>query len=960
MKNFLRYIFALSALFAIGCHGTPNDLIIDEAGKPEPEPEVKDNLVISVDKTTIEADGRDFVTFSLKLDGVELTTSEDEMAKIYFIHEKSGNRLDRYSTTFSAVKNGDYSFVATYRGQQSSNSVQIKAVNREKYEPYSQKILVYDLTGTWCPACPSMTAGLENVDEMWKSNMIVLAVHGGGVDPWLLKDNEGKDLTFIMLSMFGSSGYPNCIYDLQYMNGTARTPSAIGKIIESHLADYPATCGVKIESTSLVGTTLTIEAAMTSATGGEYELGYAILLDNQRYDGGTAVDGKYSDIVIARSANFLGMGDSKITTVANVESTKTFTITDFKQSDIENVRVVVYALTKQNGKVYVDNANVCKLGGSADYNGVEHYNGLPEKKLTISADKSSISANGTDAVTFTVKYGNEDVSTDKSLNIIRTFNGEQVELAAGANSFTTTVAGTYTFKARYYKGGDIISENEVSVVATTTQSAGTQNFRHKLLGLQFTSIGCPNCPTLSNVIKSIQASQPNRLVPVSFHLDYQVMDPMTIAMSNTYYKAVKGDGGLPMFNLDLHNGEKMVSERSKIESEMAKRVANYPPSCGVAITTSYDSATRKLTITPRIQSNTQTSYRYIVMLVEDGIVYEQYGVTGNYTHNNVVRAVLSSNIYGDKFNGGATLAVGVDTPLSTPVTTTLATNSKPENMRVVVSALTTTDNGMTYTCNNTNECAVGQSVGYILEDETNGGGDEEVADVAFNRHAAVFEFTGAWCAMCPSGYIFLKYLIEDYYSHDTVHILALHDSTGGADPMGIQLTNTLVTKFGIGGFPGFLVDMREATSTLTEIRPMLDRSFEKPTSPCGVKVNSTCTGTSGKVDIELYAAASDTYRVAVYLLEDKIVARQNKGGDYVDNYTHNHVVRTLISTLYEGDRVGAIKAGEKGSKSYDFTLNSDWNAENCTLCALVFDNSGTVINAAVCPINGETNYDYKK
>ena len=214
--------------------------------------------------------------------------------------------------------------------------------------------------------------------------------------------------------------------------------------------------------------------------------------------------------------------------------------------------------------------------------------------------------------------------------------------------------------------------------------------------------------------------------------------------------------------------------------------------------------------------------------------------------------------------------------------------------------------------------------------------------------------------MCPSGYIFLKYLIEDYYSHDTVHILALHDSTGGADPMGIQLTNTLVTKFGIGGFPGFLVDMREATSTLTEIRPMLDRSFEKPTSPCGVKVSSTCTGTSGKVDVELYAAASDTYRVAVYLLEDKIVARQNKGGDYVDNYTHNHVVRTLISTLYEGDRVGAIKAGEKGSKSYNFTLNSDWNAENCTLCALVFDNSGTVINAAVCPINGETNYDYKK
>ena len=955
MKNIFKYILLVLASAFIGCHGTPNDLIIEEGGKPEPEPEVKENLVISVDKTTIDADGRDCVTFSLKLDGVELTTNDEELSKVYFIHEKSGSRLERYSTTFSAVKNGDYSFVATYRGQQSSNSVQVKAVNREKYEPYGQKILVYDLTGAWCPNCPTMTAGLANVDPMWKENMIVLAVHNG--DQWELQEGE-RDLATTMLSAFGGEGYPTCIYDLQYMNGTARTPSAIGKIIESHLADYPATCGVKIESTSLVGTTLTIEAAMTSATGGEYDFGYAVLLDNQRYDGGTAVDGIYSDIVIERSSNFLKMGESKITTVANVERTKTFTITDFKQSDVENVRVVVYALSKLNGKVVVDNANVCKLGGSVDYTGVEHYNGLPETKLTISADKSTISANGTDAVTFTVKYGNEDVSNDKSLNIIRIFNGEQIELAAGANSFTTTVAGDYTFKARYYNGGDIFSENEVKVVASSVQSAGTQNFRHKLLGLQFTSIGCQNCPTLSNVIKSIQTSQPNRLVPVSFHLDYQVADPMKIAMGDTYYKVLKGNG-LPMFNLDLHHGEEMNSVRSVIESEMAKRVANYPPTCGVAITTSYDNATRKLTITPRIQSNTQTAYRYLVMLVEDGIVYQQSGVTGNYTHNNVVLAVLSGNIYGDKFNGGATLAVGVDTPLATPITTTLASNWKPENMRVVVAALTSTDNGMTYTCNNTNECKVGQSVGYALEEENNGGG-EEVADVEFNRHAAVFEFTGAWCAMCPSGYLFLKYLIEDWFSHDTVHILAFHDSTGGADPMGIQLTNTLVTKFGIGGFPGFVVDMREATSTLTDIQPMLNRSFEKPTSPCGVKLNSTCTGTSGKVDVELYAAVSDTYRVAVYLLEDKIIARQNKGGEYVDNYTHNHVVRTLVSTMYEGDRVGAIKAGEKGSKSYNFTLNSDWDADNCTLCALVFDNSGSVINAAVCPINGSVNYDYKK
>lgn len=951
MKGLVKYLTICLALLAIGCHGDVNDLVVDNQQKPTPdqEPDTQTGLVLSVDKQTIEADGEDYCTFSLKLDGQELMDEDNTLANVYIVHEKSGSRLERYSTTFSAVKNGDYSFVATYKGQQSDNSVQVKAINRQNYEPYGQKIIVYDLTGAWCPNCPTMTAGLANVDKMWRENMVVFAVHNG--DQWEQR-YKGADLATTMLSIYGGSGYPSCVYDLKYQNSNARSPKEIGNIIEQHLKYYPATCGVKIESTALVGNTLTIEAAMTSATGGEYELGYAVLLDNQYYGGGTAVDGMYSDIVVAFSNNFLEMTSAKINTVANVERTKSFTVTDLKYTDAQNMRVVVFALSKINGEVVVDNANVCKVGESADYMAVEHYDGIPEQKLTISADKSTITADGADAVTFTVKYGTTDISKDKSVNIVRTFNGEQIELSAGANSFTTTVAGIYTFKARYYKGGEYVSENEVTVEAISAVSDGAQNFRHKLLGMQFTSIGCPNCPTLSSVIKSIQSAQPERLVPVSFHLDYTIMDPMRIDMGDTYYKALKGIG-LPMFNLDLFNGEEMTSNRSVIEAEMKKRVENYPPTCGVAITTSYDAQSRELTITPRVKSNTASTYRYIVMLVEDGIKAEQYGVTGEYTHNNVVRAVLSDNIYGSRFNNGATLAVGVDTPLSSPIKTTLKSNWKAENMRVVVSVLSTYDGGKSYSCNNTNECELGKSVGYALESDDNTGGDES-ADVAFNRHVAVFEFTGTWCAMCPSGYIFLKYLIEDWWSHDIVHILAFHDSTAD-DPMGIPVTNTIFNAFGLTGFPAFLVDMSGGTTEKTEIQPMIESSFADAT-PCGVKMTST----DSRVDIELYAAKSGTYRVALYILEDGIVARQNDSGTYKDNYVHNHVVRTMLSSIYEGDRVGDIKAGHKATKSYNFSINSSWKAEKCSLCALVIDNSGAVVNAAVCPVGKSVDYDYKK
>lgn len=118
--------------------------------------------------------------------------------------------------------------------------------------------------------------------------------------------------------------------------------------------------------------------------------------------------------------------------------------------------------------------------------------------------------------------------------------------------------------------------------------------------------------------------------------------------------------------------------------------------------------------------------------------------------------------------------------------------------------------------------------------------------------------------------------------------------------------------------------------------------------------------TESSVDIELYAAKSANYRVALYILEDGIVARQNNGGTYKDDYIHNHVVRAMVSKLYEGDRVGEIKAAEKATKSYTFSLDSSWKKENCTLCALVFDNSQTVINAAVCAVGESVDYDYKK
>ena len=75
---------------------------------------------------------------------------------------------------------------------------------------------------------------------------------------------------------------------------------------------------------------------------------------------------------------------------------------------------------------------------------------VPEGVLRIFADKSSISADGNDEVTFTVMFGSQDVSTARTLQLVREYDGEQKYMAYGANKFSTVTAGTYKFSAKYY------------------------------------------------------------------------------------------------------------------------------------------------------------------------------------------------------------------------------------------------------------------------------------------------------------------------------------------------------------------------------------------------------------------------------------------------------------------------------------------------------------------------------
>lgn len=336
-------------------------------------------------------------------------------------------------------------------------------------------------------------------------------------------------------------------------------------------------------------------------------------------------------------------------------------------------------------------------------------------ELKLRADKTSVAADGKDMVTFTVTYGTDDVSLSQDMNMTVESDGQKTRLDAGVNTFTAKKAGNYMFSAEYKDGNRIIySEEKVNINAT--EVSNRRSYYHKLLAMMFTSVHCTYCPLLAEAMSEIMKEHGKRIALVAFHSDKMGSDPMTLPLNDRIYEKVSTGDGLPMFAFDFRkSSQHIVNEYAKIISEMQHQTQTDGSECGVAIESAFDETSRRLEVTVRFQTNREQSCRYHIFLVEDGIEYMQAGHEGSspYIHNNVLRAASADNVFGSKLNLGNALTPG--TEYAAQKTFELPEEWNHNNMRVIVSILGTSD-GSSYSCDNTNECPLGQNADYLYEE----------------------------------------------------------------------------------------------------------------------------------------------------------------------------------------------------------------------------------------------------
>lgn len=339
------------------------------SGNIDPDGDVSEGpvapFILSVDKNTIESDGKDEAVFTITdAEGMVLTDAEHLRSTSFCINETgewlSGMVLDR-PNVFTSIVDGTYTISAMYDGQMCANEVSVTSRNRSDYEIFHKNVAIYRFTGSWCQYCPDMTEALSKVGDYTKDHSIVFEMHYNDEFSIDALQNYAGDV-------YKYLGFPYCRYSLDTESGD-RTRNAIESYVRQQLVKHPARTGIKASS-SVSGNTLTVEAGVTASASGKYDLAMAILKDNCYPSSPEAYEEVYNDVVISISGNYYAMSsDAAFTLDVGEEKTisREWTNDILFSADASDCRVVLFTLVSDGGKIIIDNAVTFPVGGKAEY-----------------------------------------------------------------------------------------------------------------------------------------------------------------------------------------------------------------------------------------------------------------------------------------------------------------------------------------------------------------------------------------------------------------------------------------------------------------------------------------------------------------------------------------------------------------------------------------------------------------
>lgn len=230
------------------------------------------------------------------------------------------------------------------------------------------------------------------------------------------------------------------------------------------------------------------------------------------------------------------------------------------------------------------------------------------------------------------------------------------------------------------------------------------------------------------------------------------------------------------------------------------------------------------------------------------------------------------------------------------------------------------------------------------------------------QRALLEKYTGPRCNNCPTADDVIRAAVAQYDGR--LVTISIHDYSSFGTPIGnVDLRtedgDTWSKYFGIEQYPAALINRSRSNGTWSILTPTgsVDADIDAALAATPALALDLTASAEGRqvtieVDIEFLQSISDELTLTLVAIEDGIHATQILPNyEYDDNYTHNHILRDVITDIWGADIDADGKAGTKRHAVFEYEMSERWNMEQCHIVAFVSNkNSRSILNVNECEI----------
>lgn len=255
--------------------------------------------------------------------------------------------------------------------------------------------------------------------------------------------------------------------------------------------------------------------------------------------------------------------------------------------------------------------------------------------------------------------------------------------------------------------------------------------------------------------------------------------------------------------------------------------------------------------------------------------------------------------------------------------------------------------------------------------------DEQPDSFNFNYRMLLVNHTGVECPNCPAMKSALKEMSEDATYSNSMNIIYSHSYTV-SDPCYAADDTTLKNYFrGVcassympfTGYPSATFNIQhDFCAGVTTVRQQAD-ILRKDSAEAAVSVASVIDGENLIISAQLKSTVSQTYHIAVWMLEDDIYASQSGGYEAWMN-NHHDVIRDCLTPVSISDisglEWGYVLANETSQRVFELPMksNASWKKENFKFIVIIsapskeHDGKYEVVNTTMCEIGQNKAIEY--